>query len=96
MVYDTDYTGECWILDDVPVQFVSAVVITKVVGDDEDDNEDGAWNSDHLEVHGIYEANKKAADYLKDHPKKVKEYIDSHKSEVLFDIDDVKNFRVGK
>lgn len=96
LVYDTDYTGECWILDDVPVQFVSAVVITKVVGDDEDDNEDGAWNSDHLEVHGIYEANKKAADYLKDHPKKVKEYIDSHKSEVLFDIDDVKNFRVGK
>ena len=34
--------------------------------------------------------------YRSAHPKKVKEYNDSHKSEVLFDIDDVKNFRVGK
>ena len=96
LVYDSDYTGECWILDDVPLSFVSAVVITKVVGDNDDDDEEAAWGAEHLEVHGIYESDKKTADDLKEHPKKVKAYIESHKSEVLFDIDDVKNFRVGK
>lgn len=95
LVYDADYTGECWILDDVPVKFVTAVVITKVIGDDEEDK-DECWGADHLEVHAIYIDDKKVADDLKDHPKKVNAFIDSHKSEVLFDVDDVKNFRVGK
>ena len=92
LVFDSDYTGEYWILDDVPLEFVTAVVITKVIGDDKED-EDDAWGADHLEVHGIYEDDKKIADDLKMHPKKVKAYIESHKSEVLFDVDDVSSFR---
>lgn len=95
LVYDVDYTGECWILDDVALKFVTAVVITKVIGDDEEDK-DECWGADHLEVHAIYVDDKKVADDLKAHPKKVNTFMESNKSEVLFDVDDVKNFRVGK